>query len=108
MLEFRCPKCGAPPHKHGKGGAEKCQERTVASDCEGLICECDSEDEPCSGEDDHGTSFANPCRNANCYHCGWGGTIPAKPKGLEAWEKKALAAGWTPPEARKKELGLVF
>jgi hypothetical protein len=98
-IEFKCPKCQAPPNTHGKGGEEKCRYR--GEGCMGFICECDSE-----GEEDHGESFANPCTEANCYHCGWGGTFPVKPKGLQAWEKKALEAGWVPPETRKKELEL--
>ncbi len=101
--KFECPKCGAVPHKHGKGGADRCNEGSY-SDCEGLICECDSEECPRSEEEDHGLALSNPCTNANCYHCGWGGTVPLKPKGLLPWEKKALEAGWTMPAARKKEL----
>lgn len=98
---FRCPKCGAEPQKHGKG-------RCLNGDreCDGLICECMADEFPDSEHPDHGESFTNPCATANCYHCGWGGTVPAKPKGLQAWERKALEAGWTPPDARKKELGL--
>jgi hypothetical protein len=102
MSEFKCPKCAAPPHKHGKGGAEKCHDRHGGDDCEGLLCEC--EDDPRSEEDDHGTSFSNPCHNAVCYHCSFVGTVPVKPKGLAPWEKKALDEGWTPPEARRREL----
>lgn len=105
MIEFKCPKCGAPPHQHGSGGDDKCIAR-ASGGCEGLICDCDPEYLPASNDPDHGTSFANPCTEANCYHCGWGGTVPRKPKGLQAWEKKALDAGWSPPEARRSELGL--
>jgi hypothetical protein len=103
-IEFKCPKCQAPPNDHGKGGPEKCNDRhgrSQDSGCMGFICECDND-----GSEGHGESFEDPCPSANCYHCGWGGTFPTKPKGLQAWEKKALDAGWTPPEARKKELGL--
>jgi hypothetical protein len=65
------------------------------------VCECwDERDE----SDTHGETFADPCTNANCYCCGWRGTVPPKPKGLQAWERKALDAGWTPPEKRAKEL----
>lgn len=96
-IKWACPKCGAEANKHGKGGQKKCDYSSDA-ECNGFLCEC---------ADDHAEhSFANPCENANCYHCGWGGTFPVKPKGLQAWEKKALEAGWTPPGARRKELGL--
>lgn len=95
-----CPKCGAGAHEHGKGGREKCLSNH--SLCDGFVCECDAEyDDP-----DHGATFEKPCRAANCYHCGWGGVFPPKPKGMQAWEKKALDAGWMPPDARRKELGL--
>lgn len=100
-IEWKCPKCQAPANEHGKGGREKCEYDQGGADCQGLLCECDHD----TGED-HGASFKDPCPNANCYHCGWGGTFPVKPKGLQAWEKKALDAGWSMPEARRKELGL--
>jgi hypothetical protein len=67
----------------------------------GFICDCDWETGP-----EHGESYQDPCEEAYCYHCGWGGTFPEKPKGLQSWEKKALDAGWTMPEARMAELGL--
>jgi hypothetical protein len=102
-FEFKCPKCSAPPHEHGKGGREKCM-NSGSKECEGLICDCDPTDMPRSEEPDHGTTLENPCTEANCYHCGWGGTHPKAPKGLQAWEKKALEAGWTPPDARRVEL----
>lgn len=99
-LEFKCPKCGAVPHEHGK---KECLNE--GEECEGIICECDPDEVPDQELEDHGTTFENPCIEANCYHCGWGGSLPVKPKGLQAWEKKALEAGWAPPAARKKELG---
>jgi hypothetical protein len=99
--DFKCPKCSAEPHKHGKGNCIN-DSRTI--DCEGLICDCDLEECPLSDQAGHGETFENPCTEANCYHCGWGGTVPVTPKGLQAWEKKALAAGWTMPESRAKEL----
>lgn len=86
---FKCPKCGATPQKHGKG---KCL-AGEGRECDGLICECDPIDNPETDTETHGESFADKCTNANCYHCGWGGTVPAKPKGAQAWEKKALEAG---------------
>lgn len=100
--EWNCPKCGAGANEHGAGGRDKCNEG--ATSCQGFICECDPRDNAASEQDDHGTSLTNPCREANCYHCGWGGTFPKNPKGLQTWEKKALDAGWTMPEARAKEL----
>jgi hypothetical protein len=103
MPAFKCPKCGALPHKHGKGGKRECISREDEA-CEGLICDCDDYER--SNEKNHGTSFLNPCHEANCYHCGYGGVMPQKPKGLEMWEKKALEAGWAPPASRRKELGL--
>jgi hypothetical protein len=103
-LEFKCPKCGASPHKHGKGGKDECTYRGSSSLCDGLICDCDPDQCPASELADHGQSFNNPCEEAHCYHCGWGGTIPTAPKGLQAWEKKALVAGWTPPSDRAEEL----
>lgn len=102
-IPWVCPKCGAPHSSHGKGGADKCQYRLSGSEgCQGLLCDCDELD---PGEE-HGTNFKDPCHNAVCYHCGWYGVFPPMPKKLLAWEKKALEAGWTPPEGRRKEIGL--
>lgn len=104
---WACPDCGAKHQTHGKG--DYCKLNAPGhSSCDGLVCECWEEgvDEILSGAPDHGISFANPCVNANCYHCGWGGSLPVKPKGLLPWEKKALEAGWAPPAKRKKELGI--
>lgn len=104
---WACPKCDSAPGQHGTGGKERCQYDTSSkSSCYGFVCECDSEDNPASEADDHGLSFANPCDQANCYHCGWGGKMPVRPKGLQAWERKALEAGWTMPAARARELGM--
>lgn len=90
-IPWGCPKCGAGASGHGKG---PCRSRTVAI-CEGFICECEGDQ-----ESTHGESLADPCRAANCYHCGWGpGKFPKAPRGLAPWEKKALSAGWTPPAA---------
>lgn len=99
-MEFKCPECDAKPHQHGKGGKEKCV--AINGDCDGFVCECFE-----GGDlDDHGESFSNPCFDARCYHCGWRGQIPILPKKLQAWEKKALEAGWIPPAKRAKELKL--
>lgn len=104
-IEWKCPKCSAPADKHGKGGAEKCKERRhERSQCQGFLCMCDYDSDSDSAT--HGTSFTEPCPDATCFHCGWSGTFPVKPKNLQTWEKKALDAGWAPPAERKKELGL--
>jgi len=100
-FKWACPKCGAGANGHGDGGRDGCIDRHAASvGCLGFICEC---------EDDtgatHGYTLADPCLLANCYHCGWGGRFPQKPKGLAPWEKKALEAGWSPPADRARELG---
>lgn len=101
-IEWACPKCGAKANTHGKGGSEKCEDRLSRNGqgCSGFVCECADE------EGVHGESFTAPCTCATCYHCGWGGTFPKRPKGLQPWERKALEAGWAPPIKRKKELGI--
>ena len=64
--------------------------------CAGLVCECDDDgDAPF-----HGETFESPCDCAVCYHCGWAGSLPVRPKALQAWERKALNEGWTPPAHR--------
>jgi hypothetical protein len=105
-MKWECPKCGAEPDKHGRG---KCitpghLHAGFGSSCSGFLCECDAND--VFGDLEHGESLAKPCNEARCHHCGWEGTFPVAPKGMQAWEKKALAAGWSPPDTRKKELGL--
>jgi hypothetical protein len=75
-VTWACPKCGARAHKHGQGGKGACQEERHCSACEGFICEC-----PDDAADDHGRTLKDPCPNANCYHCGWGGKFPT-PKHL--------------------------
>lgn len=107
-VKWACPRCGADANEHGKGGEERCKQdarlrNAGASPCEGFLCLCDGDE---AGASDHGENYANPCTEAHCYHCEWGGTFPAQPKGLEAWEKKALEAGWSMPDKRKKELKL--
>ena len=65
---------------------------TSGNDCEGFICECDSDDA------DH--DEAHPCPEARCYHCGWEGVFPPPsydPKKLTGWARTAYAAGWRPP-----------
>lgn len=91
-IEWKCPKCGAKAHEHGPNRKERCEYNPGGKECEGFLCECSDE-----GGEQHGLTHADPCPEANCYCCGWGGTfpLPAKAKG---WEKKALEAGWTPPE----------
>jgi hypothetical protein len=99
-FKWACPKCGAGAGAHGTKPGELCDGDENGPACQGLICECE---EDCA--EDHGETFDDPCKSASCYHCGWGGTVPKKPKGLQAWEKTALAAGWSPPAARAKEIG---
>ncbi len=99
-VKWACPRCTAPANNHGKGGEEKCMNRHSGA-CSGFICDCDEDTTK-----DHGVTFDDPCPQANCYHCGWGGEFPAKPTGLKPWEKKALEAGWVMPAQRMKELGL--
>lgn len=89
MSKFACPKCGATPERHGKG---ECLSRNTKT-CVGFICECSDD-----GTVDHGETLANPCREANCYHCEWGGTVPAMPAKWPAWAKKAAEEGWTAPD----------
>lgn len=108
MVKWACPDCGADANKHGAGGRAKCVDSHNlgnTSSCSGFICECDPSINERDG-DDHGLTFDKPCTEANCYHCKWSGTFPVMPKKLQPWEKQALKAGWTPPEKRKKELGL--
>lgn len=87
--EWKCPKCQAPANTCGKDGKRQ-QFHHRGEECLGFICECAGDTAP-----EHGTVLSDPCEEANCYHCGWGGTFPSPPKGLQAWEKKALAAGWS-------------
>lgn len=104
---FRCPKCGAGAHEHplGMKKPKACIEEQGTA-CEGVLCECGDAGDPDSGSDpdaeDHGLTAGNPCANANCYHCGWGGRLPPKKKGEPAWKAKARAAGWSPqPDKRE-------
>jgi hypothetical protein len=99
-IEFKCPKCGTTPEGCSGKTRQQCKDSMRGSSCGGFVCECEVDTE------EHGESFVDVCRDAHCYHCGWRGSFPVKPKGLQAWEKKALEAGWSPPEARAKELGL--
>ena len=88
IIKWRCPKCGIGP-KECKGKArENCK---ASHGCSGFICECPVDAEA------HGTTHADPCTDAACYHCGWAGTFPIPPRGIKKWEREALAAGWTPP-----------
>lgn len=100
-FEFRCPSCGAPPNACGRKSTDVCEGRHPEELCMGFICECTSAE---ADTDGHGELLNNQCPEASCYHCGWGGVFPKAPKGMQAWERKALAAGWTMPPARKKEL----
>ena len=62
-FKFECPKCGATPGVHGRGGDDKCTDGDL---CAGIICNCDL-DTPGYDESDHGESHAHPC-SARCYH----------------------------------------
>lgn len=102
---WRCPKCNAPAHGHGKTVSHVCDGE--GSTCEGMICECELDTGPSHGKPE------DPCPNATCYHCGWGGQLPSKavvaqwkrdeaakkidPKTLTGWAKEAWTAGWRPP-----------
>lgn len=99
-IEWFCPRCHAGPDEHGKGLCASVARRGGES-CQGFLCECDGETTK-----EHGTTYADACPEATCHHCGWGGTFPKKPKGLQAWERKALDAGWAMPAARRREVGL--
>jgi hypothetical protein len=87
LVEWACPKCGA----------------NESSDL-AFICECERDFDEDEVDGEHGISYVNPCPSANCYACGWGGKFPKLPLGLKAWEKTALAAGWTMPANRTTEL----
>ena len=97
-VPWACPKCGAKANKHGKGGASACQYNGEGPDCCGFLCECMTDDPG------HGDTADNPCPEANCYHCGWGGTFPVPTfdaKKLKGWAKQAYDAGWKPPAGWK-------
>lgn len=99
-IPWNCPKCGVDYDGHKKDDDEKCKDKSArGGSCQGFLCDCDDE-----GTEGHGDSYTKPCLNAVCHHCGWSGTFPVVPKGLQAWEKKALEAGWSPPEKRRQEL----
>ena len=98
-IKWACPKCEAGANEHGEGGGEKCLEQRRNNEiCQGFLCECDDDGE----DEEHGLTHAKACPDANCYHCGWGGTFPQMPKKAAPWEKKALAAGWIPPGGLRK------
>lgn len=65
MAKWACPRCGAEPNEHGKGVC-----RSIVGACMGFICDCEVDT-----DDDHGTE-KDPCLNAACYHCSWGGEFP--------------------------------
>jgi hypothetical protein len=95
-FEWKCPKCGADANEHGTGGSEKCKDSLFrqGNSCQGFLCEC-----PDSGESlTHGQLLSDVCEEAVCHHCGWSGKFPRLPGKILPWEKKALAAGWNPPD----------
>jgi hypothetical protein len=98
---FKCPNCGARPNRHGEGGSDACEEEPGCKRCSGFICECDGTRDPRVNKKDHGESEDNPCEQATCYHCGWGGTFPVPtfdPGKLRGWAKTAWSEGWRPPK----------
>lgn len=104
-VEWKCPECGAEPNKHGSGGVAKCEDHhSASSGCGGFVCDCDCEYD--AEDSTHGVTFGDPCENARCFHCRWEGSFPVAPKKVAPWEKRALAAGWTPPPKRAAELGM--
>ena len=95
---WKCPNCGAAAHGCGRKGAKPRNIRADDMDhkpgsCEGLLCECEDD----GADPTHGVEFSNPCYDAVCYHCGWGGEMPPRPKKIKPWEKSALDNGWSPP-----------
>lgn len=96
-MKWACPKCGAEPDKHGKGA---CCAASVGPCCDGFLCDCDDD----GTTPDHGETHAHPCPSAKCYHCGWEGKFPRPSRNMKAWEKAALAAGWTPPSGWEEAL----
>lgn len=86
-IKWACPKCGAKPDIHSK----KCSSHNGC--CLGFVCECDD-----SQDGEHGETHDDPCKFANCYCCGWGGTFPVPDFKLTGWAKKAWDAGWRPPK----------
>jgi hypothetical protein len=54
---------------------------------------CDGDTPP-----EHGEHLGAQCPEAYCYHCGWGGHFPPTPKKAPSWAKKAMEAGWHPPQ----------
>ena len=89
-IEWLCPKCGADANEHGRGTC------LVGDVCDGFTCLCETNVDAASP--DHGESLANVCPLAYCNHCDWEGVFPPMPKKMPPWAKKALAAGWTPPD----------
>jgi hypothetical protein len=76
--EWKCPKCGAP---HGACGKGECKCTYSGGCCDGLVCECEEVNITDNDIDEnHGLYIDNPCHNAHCYHCGWEGRFPPKPK----------------------------
>lgn len=89
-IDWKCPKCQAPANKCGRGTC-----KDAFGQCMGFICDCDIDTAP-----EHGQVASDPCHEANCYHCDWGGTFPimsSVTKGWPTWAKQALKEGWAPP-----------
>lgn len=97
-VEWNCPRCGAKPNECGR--PEKAERGVCGGKhCMGFLCNCDGDTPP-----EHGETYDHPCTEAGCGHCGWGGTFPKMPGKWPTWTKKALAAGWTPPEGWQPSL----
>lgn len=92
-IEWACPRCKATHEHCNNVNVKRFGEHKTGYSCSGFICECECEDP----SPDHGTA-ANPCPTAVCHHCEWRGVFPPRPRKLLAWEKKAIDAGWTPPD----------
>lgn len=94
-IPYACLRCKSKPNKHGTVPRYAKTEHGNRKDyCEGVLCQCPGDDVL----ETHGETFENPCLEAHCGCCGWGGRLPPLPKKMLPWERKALDAGWAPPD----------
>lgn len=117
-MKWRCPRCFAPEQQHGRGPC-KWRDTDHGYYCDGFLCHCEIDG---AIEDiNHGFDATNPCKTAQCHHCGWRGQFPPngldvitgmldvavsaetspitynfKPEDLKGWAKQAWDAGWRP------------
>lgn len=92
-IPFVCPRCKSQPNGHGTVARyAKTEHRPNMDYCEGVLCRCEHDT-----VETHGETFEDPCLQAYCGCCGWGGRLPVLPKKMLPWERKALEAGWAPP-----------